>query len=213
MRAPKPLTKGLIARIRKRKIAGKLYFQFNPSVVTRQGTVDWQWGMGPGSIMPIATFGKVGPLTINLALLYDARENYDPKLEGLRAVLSEAESLGLPAVDRWSVSRNQRAVSPDRCRVVMGNRSWNCEVTSWNIQEMMWNRKLEPLRAIVTYQLRLSNQGIGELQSTINDLKDFRDRYAATNDATSEIPTVGGLPGAGIFAGAAPGDLFKNPYQ
>jgi hypothetical protein len=119
----------------------------------------------------------MGEQTINLDLLFDARENYDPKLEGLRAVLAEAEALGLPAVDRWSISRKALAVSPDRVVFLLGKRRWYTHITSWNIVEEMWNDKMEPVRATVTYTLRLINTGVREIQTYLKSLDSYRKKY------------------------------------
>lgn len=174
------LIKGNLSRIRQGKVVGVLDFQYNPSTLRRGGNVEWKMGLGPGGFLPVATFGKMGDLSISLELLFDARETYDSNLEGLRGVLAEAESIGIPAVDRWNSKRNALAVSPDTCMLVLGTRSWHCECVNWSITEEMWNLKLMPVRARVSYTLRLTNPGMAILQKYVDSIKTFRTRYEST---------------------------------
>jgi len=190
------LSKGLISRIRNGNVVGDLHFQFNPTTIKRSGTVEWMWGQGPGALLPVATFGKMGEMTIDLELLYNAREGFKDHLEGLRGVLSEAESLGLPAVDRWSGTRDALAVAPDRCQLVIGTRRWHCNITTWGIVEEMWNRQLAPTQARVTYTLRLAHTGAAQVQQYVNQIRNFRERYEGTIP-----PPAPKSPAAGPFDG------------
>lgn len=192
------LSKGLIARIRQGNVVGQLDFQFNPTTMQRSGTVEWMWGQGPGAILPVATFGKMGEMVIGLELLFYAREGYSAQLEGLRGVLSEAESLGLPAVDRWSGTRDALAVAPDHCQLVVGTRRWHCEVVSWGIVEEMWNKKLHPTQARVTYQLRLNNTGAADVQQYVDQIKNFRERYEGKIPPPPPSPPKGGPFSGGL---------------
>ena len=191
-----PLLKGLLARIRKGQVVGTLDFQFNPTQVTRTGGSEWQWGMGPGSVLPVATFAKTAEFGISLELLFDARETYDVQLQGLRGVLSEAESLALPAVDRWHNTRSALAVAPDRLRLVLGPRVWSCELMNFNIVEELFNEKLEPIRARVTYQLRMTNVGLSSLQAYIDQIDAYRNLYMGRN--ASRSPNASGDPFSGL---------------
>ena len=201
------LSKGSMIRLRgsKNKVVGALDFQFNPGQLTRTGTAEWQWGQGPGSVLPVATFGKMGEQAINLELLFDARETFSPALEGLRAVLAEAEAMGLPAVDKWEIQRKALAVPPDRVVLVLGKRRWYCHITNWNIVEEMWNNKLDPVRARVSYSLRLINTGVREIRTYMKQLDSFRKKYegrvTAGEPTASTDPQRGGSGGNPFDAG------------
>lgn len=196
------LSKGTMIRLRgaKNKVAGALDFQFNPSQVTRAGNAEWQWGQGPGAVLPVATFGKMGEQTINLELLFDARETFSPALEGLRAVLAEAEAMGLPAVDKWEVQRKALAVAPDRIVLILGKRRWYCHITSWNIVEEMWNEKLDPVRARVSYSLRLINTGVNEIRAYMKQLDGYRKKYREGQELGTSVAR-GGDGGSPFDAG------------
>jgi len=198
------LVKGLLARIRPKTgdIAGKLDFQFNPTSVKRSGSVTWKWGAGPGSVLPVALFGMVGEQTLSLDLLFDAREDYQDALEGLRGVLSAAEALALPAVDRWNAQTNALAVSPDRCCLVLGKRHWFCQITAWDINEEMHNAQYAPVRARVHYTLRMTNTGLQAVQQYFDQLRMYRERY----ESRANIPPSQPQPPRG-------GSVGPNPFE
>lgn len=173
-----PLLKGSLSRIRQGKIVGVLEFQFNPTTIRRKGNAVYKMGRGPGSILPVATFAHTGDHIIDFQLLYDARENYEESIEGLRGVLAEIESLVLPPVDRWSKKRNNMSLSPDRLILIIGTRRWYCECTDYDIEEQQFNYKLHPVRATITFTLHMINPGAKLLQAFMDDLNQFRKSYA-----------------------------------
>lgn len=210
MRYP-TLTKGLIARIRKGNIVGQLNFQFNPTTVNRSGAVEYNWGAGPGSVLPVATFSKMGEMSISLELFFDARENFDKSKEGLRAVLAEAESIGLPALEKWSAQRGALAVAPDRCCLVLGKRHWYCECVNWAINEEMWNEELDPVRAKVSYTLRMVNTGLLGIQKYVDTLKQYRNKYEGKPSPNKPVGNATG--GGGVGDGGGGNSNWVNPYK
>ena len=172
------LTKGLIARIRNGAVKGTLSFQYNPTSIRRSASVEWSWGLGPGGFLPVATFGKMGEQNISLELLFFSREDPNSSLfQGLRGVLSEAESLALPAVDRWNAKKNALAVAPDRVMLILGHRYWHCEIVSCDIGEEMFDPELAVVKATVSYELRLVNVGASAIKNYVDTLRSHREVY------------------------------------
>ena len=183
----KTLKKGALAKIRSGKIDSILDFQFNPTSLQRSGTPKWIMGSGPGSLLPVATFGQMGEQVIPLELLYDCRETYEPKLEGLGGVLALCESFWLPAVDLWNSKTNAYSVPPDRCKLILGKRSWNCDCVGGTINEELFNNDLEPVRARVSLKLQLTNPGPNTVQKYMNDLNRLREEYSIINISPYQV--------------------------
>jgi hypothetical protein len=81
--------------------------------------------------------------------------------------------------------------------LTLGKRSWHCDCESWDITEERWNNRLEPTRAKVTFNLRLTNTGMENMQKYVSSIKKFRDIYENTPTNVTIPPKA---PGPGPFA-------------
>lgn len=170
-----PVQKGWFTRIVNGQAQSLFSFQFNPTTVQRDHTVDYDFVSAPGSPLPVASFKSVQGQTITLQLLLDAVENYDAASEGITAQLSELESFVQPDIDQFSAGLGS-FISPPEVRYGMGRRSWNVVVTNLSIKEERWSRKAIPTRARVDFTMRTNFVDVADIRAQLERMASLRER-------------------------------------
>ncbi len=171
----RPLQKGSLARIKSGQIEAILYFQYNPSTIRRVVAADWELVSAPGTDAPVAVFGHARPQEINLALLLDAREDFDDAKEGIRAQLAFLESMVGPDPTAYIAAPSQ-FTAPAEYRLTIGQRTWPVICDSVQVEEKMWNRELSPVRAEAQLTLRTVHIDAGSVYTAMQALSSSRAR-------------------------------------
>lgn len=168
-----PVRKGWISRITNGQVVSLFSFQFNPTTVQRDHTVDYDFVSPPGSPLPVASFRAVQGQTITFQLLLDAAENFSAAKEGITAQLSELESYAQPDIDQFTADLGT-FIAPPQLRYGMGKRSWNIVATAVSVKEERWSRTGIPTRARVDLTLRTNFTDVADIRAQLERMGALR---------------------------------------
>lgn len=149
----RPVARGWLARITDGAVVATYEFQYNPTEVAYEHTVNYSLSSAAGSPLPTAYFGSIQGQSVSFSLLLDATEGYSSREKGVLAQKAELISLVSPDLDRFSRSLGQ-FVSPPEVLFGMGPESVKVIVPKISFRDVRFNRELEPTRCYADIQLQ-----------------------------------------------------------
>lgn len=167
------VVKAGFARIRDGAVEATFWFQFNPTDLQRRREPQWSMHSSPGSEVPIAIFNHVGSERIELTLLLDARETFDPQQGGTRAQQAWLESMAMQDPDDY-LANADLFNKPADYRLLWGVRTWPIVVRSVSVKEEVFNEDLEPVRARVQMTLETRFDDLATLTSQASSFSALR---------------------------------------
>jgi hypothetical protein len=148
-------------------------FQYNPQKIRDKRTVKYASLEAPGILMPIKQYVNGGDRTISFTVRLDSTDALNvtslPILTdpdgGLTPELNKYRAFMYPKTPLWITARGSfvpvfqrqgmlnQFESPPECLFGLGERLVRCIVTQVDVDELLFNARLAPLRADVTVTL------------------------------------------------------------
>lgn len=149
-----------------------LKFQFNPTQIEWDKKTDYSIESVGGWPAPIVTWVSGGEKRIRFELFFDRSKSgkaagawtVDMPGIGVQGALAILESFLYPQEGpfefRNALTGEQRFVSPPDCYLILGSRWARCKLLSAPVKETMFDKTLVPIRATVTIELLVLEEGV-----------------------------------------------------
>ena len=148
-----------------------LKFQFNPIQIEWDKRIDYEIESVGGWPAPIVTWVSGGDKRIRFELFFDRSKSgkasgawtVDMPGIGVQGALAVIESFLYPQEGpfefRNALTGEQRFVAPPDCYLILGTRWARCKLLSAPIKESMFDSALVPIRATVTLEFLVLEEG------------------------------------------------------
>jgi hypothetical protein len=175
----RPLSHGYLGRVVGGELVDIFPFQYNPTIVTRARSVEYNFSSPPGSPIPFAQFKSISSDRITLELLLDAVEIYDEDKQGVGAQKAFLESLTQPDIDSYSVDLGQ-FIPPPVAKFSLGRESFDVVATGVQFRDVRWNRRMICTRSRAQIQLATYWVSAANLGTWLSNLETLRQKVTVT---------------------------------
>lgn len=179
----RPLTKGMVSRIKHGALQSVYAFQFNPTEFKRAHSVDYVMNSSPGSPLPLALFKSVKGDKITFQLMLDSLQDFQAgtntrPLRSSRGNLpqqAEIESWGQPDLERFvDAGALGSFIGPQLLRLTMGTRNFSVRLIDATFNDIMFDRALAPVRTVVDITMEAVFVDTASLQARLSELSSLR---------------------------------------